>query len=322
MAGGLYWQGPRVYALAIQGDDKILIGGWFATVNTSARNNIARLNADGSVDSGFGNGMAGPSSAPLSIATQPDGKVLIGGSFSTVNTTARNFIARLTSDGSIDPAFNPGVLESPTGYGVYCIALQADGKILIGGEFTNVNGIAATRVARLLPSGALDPGFATNSGSHYQRVRALAVQADGKILIAGENRGPTRLNADGSVDSSFSEVILATFGTYTAYYPSVYSMALQSDGKLLMGGYFRLANNIVYGCVARLHGDRPPLAIAPGAASVNLSWPIGWSGFVPQQTTALSLPWADIPQTPVTNATSWAVTIPCTNATQFYRLRR
>ena len=134
-----------VGALAVQPDGKVLIAGPFTTVNGTTRSNIARLNANGSLDGSFNAG-TGVSGQVLSIALQPDGKALIGGSFTSINGTNRNNIARLNANGSLDVSFNPGTgANGPVG----SIALQSDGNVLIGGDFTTVNGVVRPKVARL-----------------------------------------------------------------------------------------------------------------------------------------------------------------------------
>jgi uncharacterized delta-60 repeat protein len=138
------WYGA-VYSVALQPDGKVLIGGNFTSVNGTNRNRVARLNANGSLDSSFNPG-TGVSGQVLSIALQSDGKVLIGGLFTSVNGTNRNNIARLNANGSLDGSFNPGTgANGPVG----SIALQPDGKVFIGGDFTTVNGVVRPRVARL-----------------------------------------------------------------------------------------------------------------------------------------------------------------------------
>ncbi len=127
-----------VWAVAIQADGKILIGGYFKTYNGTPRNSIARLNADGSLDTSFdpASGPA-PDSALTKIIVQPDGKIIIGGGFTSFNGTSRNHIARLNVDGSLDTTFDPGTGSNG---GLSDVALQVDGKIIIGGFFTNYNG--------------------------------------------------------------------------------------------------------------------------------------------------------------------------------------
>ena len=104
---------------------------------------------------------------------QADGKIVIVGGFFTVGGTARNKIARLNADGTLDPGFNPDVNST-----VWSTAVQADGKIVIGGDFFTVDGMTRNKIARLNADGTLDPGFNPNAD---ESVRSTAVQADGKI---------------------------------------------------------------------------------------------------------------------------------------------
>jgi len=139
----------------LQSNGKVLIGGYFSAVAGTNRNGIARLNTNGSLDATFdpGAGVGGGLSGyeVKSVVVQPDGKVLIGGYFATVNGTNRNGIARLNADGSLDSSFDPGAGADGS---VRSIALQRDGKVLIAGEFNTVNGVMRRYVARLYG----DPG--------------------------------------------------------------------------------------------------------------------------------------------------------------------
>ena len=113
--------------------------------NGTTRNRIARLNADGSLDTGFDPG-AGASNEVDAIALQPNGKIVIGGRFTTVGGTGRSRIARLNANGALDTGFAPGDGAS---YTVYAVTLQPDGKVLIGGGFQSVGGVLRNRIARL-----------------------------------------------------------------------------------------------------------------------------------------------------------------------------
>jgi uncharacterized delta-60 repeat protein len=170
----------EVLRLALQSDGKVLIGGRFTEVGGVARNRIARLNANGTLDATFDPG-TGTNGTPWHIARQPDGKVLIGGSFTEVNGVARNRIARLNANGTLDAAFNPG---TGTNGAPLHLALQPDGKVLIGGEFTEVDGVARNRIARLNANGTLDTTFNPGAGADYI-VNSVSVQPDGKVLIGG-----------------------------------------------------------------------------------------------------------------------------------------
>jgi uncharacterized delta-60 repeat protein len=215
---------PFVYSVAVQADGKILLGGEFRFVFSQPRNYIARLNANGTLDTGFdpnANGIV------HSVAVQADGKILLGGEFSTVSGFPRQGIARLNADGTLDAGFN----ANSNGY-IYSVVVQADGKILLGGLFATVGGIQRYSFARVHATGALDTGFNPNANGE---VRSVAVQADGKILLAGSftsiggvaRNGIARLNADGTLDVGFNPN--AVSGT-------VYSLAIQADGRILLGG--------------------------------------------------------------------------------------
>jgi len=240
---------------SIQTDGKILIGGNFRSFNGFARNHVTRLNADGGTDMGFNPSGTGADTTVSTIVTQPDGKILIGGSFKYYNGVARNRIARLNSDGSLDNSFNPGLGADST---VHKITLQSDGKILIGGVFTNYNGSNRNHIARINSDGSLDNSFNQGTGANAI-IQSIALQANGKILIGGaftSYNGSARdriarLNTDGSLDNSFN--------TGTVANAAVLSIALQSDGKILLGGNFGYLINGINGTltsgIVRLNSD-------------------------------------------------------------------
>ena len=136
----LGFNGP-VTALSLQPDGKIIVGGDFSTANGLVRTRIARVMPDGSLDSKFSsiNPALGVDDQVLSIINQTDGRILIGGWFSSVNSVNRNFLARLTFDGALDTTFNPG--SGPDGP-VYALAetfVGTNRKLLIAGAFTTLN---------------------------------------------------------------------------------------------------------------------------------------------------------------------------------------
>lgn len=311
VAGGL---APQVTSVVIQADGKIVIGGTFRSVGAVVRNYIARLNADGSLDATYN---PSPNAAVLSLALQGDGKVLVGGSFTSFSPeggvfTTRSRLARLNINGYPDSEFDPKPDNS-----VLAIAVQADGKIVFGGTFANVQPIGANTVtvrsrvarvnpdntldlafnpnanasvnallvlsdgsvvigggftslrpnndtassgrshlARILQDGSLDPAFLTSPNGN---VAALALQPDGKIIAGGYftqvRTSPTstlvnrnylsRLNADGSVDTTLDPSANGRILTHTA----------QSDGKVIIGGYFTVVGGLTRNYLARLNTD-------------------------------------------------------------------
>ncbi len=234
-----------VYATAVQPDGKTIIGGNFTMVGGASHKNLARLNTDGTVDASFTASTVGDVNC---VAVQADGKLVIGGDFTSVNgMTGINGIARLNADGTRDAGFNPG--GAGTNGIVYCVAVQADGKLLLGGDFTSVNTTAGIYyVARLNADGTLDAGFNAGGTGAYSHVFSVTVQADGKLVLGGIGI-VARLNADGTRDTGFN-------GGGTQVNSAVLTMAVQADGKFVIGGYFTSVNGTTrINRVARLNAD-------------------------------------------------------------------
>ena len=248
-----------VASLALQADGKILIGGSFTVVAGQTRTYLARLNPDGTLDTGF-NPVLNRSMA--SLAVQADGKILVGGSFTTIGGQQRNLIARLNADGTLDQGFNPGAGNQRVfGYtpAVSSLVVQPDGKILMGGSFSNIlAGQSRSYLARLNPDGTLDSGF--NPQMDWL-VYSLALQADGKILISGgflalngqSHNCIGRVNPDGSLDTGFNIGAGGGAGAYTY----VYALAVQADGRILMGGNFTSLGGQAYNYFGRLVNSDP-----------------------------------------------------------------
>ncbi len=247
-------------AAAIQADGKIIVGGYFRTLNGVRRDSLVRLNVDYSIDATFAAGISG---TVFTVALQPDGKIIVGGGFLSINGTSRNGIARLNQDGSLDATFNPGAGADST---VFDVVVQPDGKILLGGSFYGVNSVGSYSVARLNENGSADSSFTSpfapsflvsNAPSSPITVYSLALQADGKIII-GTNlflmpggstasaKSIARLNPDGTFDSSFIADSISS---------SVLKVVVQPDGKILIGGLFSNVGGIRRNFIARLNGS-------------------------------------------------------------------
>lgn len=257
---------PGVYRLAVQGDGKIVVGGGFNAVGGVARNRAARLNADGSVDATFNPG-TGANNWVLALALQPDGKVLVGGSFTAVNGVGRMHLARLNPDGSLDTGFVPATENS-----VRVIVAQGDGKILIGGDFFAVGGARRMGLARLNADGSLDPSFVPMTGG-IDSVFAVVVQDDGRILVSGYsyldlNKGRiARLNADGSPDPAFVP------GAGPSNWAN--AVALQADGRIVIGGRFVTIDGVARNRIARLNADGSPDTVFDPGSGVDGNPPVG-----------------------------------------------
>ncbi len=193
------------------------------------------FNHNGSIDFSFN--PPGVDDQVRSFVIAPDGKLIIAGEFSYVNTLQRNRIARVHPDGTLDLTFDTGG-TSNNGFNndVNTVALQKDGSIVATGDFLTYRGTTKARVARILPTGAIDtsftpPTFATDSNG---RVFTLALDGQDRILLGGvftQVNGATRnniarLNTDGTLDTGFP-------GRPTAL--AIHTLQTQPDGNILVG---------------------------------------------------------------------------------------
>ena len=237
-----------------QSDRKILLSNTDGTI---------RFDENGSIDTTFGNqgqvnkptgGRSLSSNVVTSydVALQTDGKILVSGKIGSDNTQDIALV-RYNTDGSSDIGFgtNGRVITDFAMYDYgYSVAVQADGKILVGGG-TNVNPSPSFILARYNVDGSLDKSFdsdgkvTTSFGGSYDYGTSLAVQVNGKILLAGFSGTGSynalalaRYNADGSLDTSFDgdgKVTTPVYATFTNQDKA--SIAIQSDGKILVSGY-------------------------------------------------------------------------------------
>ncbi|MBA4147268.1 MAG: hypothetical protein H0X66_04070 [Verrucomicrobia bacterium] len=257
-----------VRSVTVQPDGKVLVGGPFSSINGTNRKGIARLHSDGSLDETFdpGTGVIGQ---VYCIVLQPDGKVLLGGDFGDVNGMGWLRVARLNQDGSVDTSFDPGTGVSDV---VRSIALQPDGKLLLGGRFSLVNGTTRNGIARLNPEGSLDTTFDPGTGvaPSMSEVHSVSLQKDGKVMLGGSFssvngkslNGIARLNTDGTLDSAFDPGGGVTGIIYSGV-STVFAIAVQPNGRIIIGGNFKNADGVARERVARLLGDSPALVSAP-----------------------------------------------------------
>ncbi|MDB6031489.1 MAG: Ig family protein [Verrucomicrobiales bacterium] len=239
-----------VVSIEVQSDGKSIIGGGFTAVNGVNRTNLARLNADGSLDSSF-NSIALPEMRAGVIAVQPDGRIIVATGDGAWNQSS-GYILRLNADGSRDTTFQRVDLPDPAS--VRSVALQPDGTILLAGAFKLVGNDVVPGVMRLNANGTVDSSFNPEFNSLFYFITSLALQPDGKILVAGglinlEAAPIVRLNPDGSLDPSFRAQY------FHGDYVSIQGMRLQPDGKVVVGGWFTSIGETPRINVARLNAD-------------------------------------------------------------------
>lgn len=236
-----------INSIGVMPNGQVLIAGQFSTVSGSTRLDIARLNSNGSVDAAFGNSQS--DGEIMSMLLLADGKLVVGGTFNNIGGVSKIGIARINSDGTLDSLFATPQLSAAGD--VHTISRQADGKYILAGSFTIADGPRThTNVARLNSDGTLDSTFFIgDQDKQHLTVYSSLIQPDGKIVIGGGvNRFPpygandftpqlaARFNTDGSRDNSL--------GNFPIVFDSILlcgvcSVALQPDGKIITGGYYR-----------------------------------------------------------------------------------
>ena len=281
----------RVSDFVIQADGGILFVGKFDTVNSISRIAVARILPAGNVDLNFPpTNFFTTGTAADQIALLPDGRYIVGSGgrlfrFNADGTADASFVSpagysivqrfavdaqgkilvtfgnpqnggyayvtrRLNQDGSFDASFAVSLATVGT---VSVLASQPDGKLIYGGDFKTIGGIARVNFARVNADGSLDTTF--NGGSGFDVApRVIVVQSDGKILVGGAftvydgaaRRGIIRLNSDGSLDNSFNTILGDG---------EIYAIAPRGDGKIYLGGTFTAVNNQTRKGIARLNAD-------------------------------------------------------------------
>ena len=247
-------------ALVLQPDGRILAVGYRASGGDDSEFALARYNADGTLDASFGTG--GKVTTALGFADagvlDPEGRIVAAGSMLVSRPDFDFAVARYAANGALDPSFGSGG-KVMTSFGsttdlAEAVALQADGKIVAAGT----SGVSELRnnafaLVRYSPDGTLDQGFGSGgkvttkfSSPGYDAASALAIQPDGKIVVAGSNfvasrEGPSdfalaRYNPDGTLDASFGAggKVTTTFGTGGDFGNA---LVLQPDGKIVVVGY-------------------------------------------------------------------------------------
>ncbi|MFE2961268.1 NHL repeat-containing protein [Nocardia tengchongensis] len=249
----------RANAVVVQADGKIVAAG--STQDPAQGDNFAvvRYTPDGKLDSGFGDGgksvtdFGGKSDVVAAVALQPDGKIVAVGTSHGTATGDNIALARYTSDGRLDSGFGTGGrvssdLGTAADHG-NAVAVQSDGKILVAGSTKDPVQGDNFVVLRYAPDGKLDAGFgdggkvSTDFGGRSDIAKSIAVESDGKIVVAGTSSGTAtgdnialaRYTSDGKPDSGFgvNGQVSSDLGTAADHGNAV---AVQSDGKIVVVG--------------------------------------------------------------------------------------
>jgi uncharacterized delta-60 repeat protein len=247
-----------VRAVVLQPDGRILIGGAFSEIAGVTRHGIARLNADGSVDTTFAAPFFVTSQVPyvLAMALQPDGKILIGGGGFNVGPN-NYYLARLMPDGSLDPAFT--LLPMNISRGIEAITLLPDGRFFVGGDYGSIGNVDTRVITLMTAGGTVDPSFTISAFQHQGRALSIVRQPDGNIVAGGDfivqptpgspiYGNVARFSMAGVLDTTFHPVLIDV----NVPVPLVKSLALRDDGTIYAGGIFRSVDGAVVHGLARL----------------------------------------------------------------------
>ncbi len=253
---------PSVWAVVNMDDGRVLLGGRFASSHGVPRNNIARLNADGTVDSTFDPG-TGFNEEVRALALRSDGKILVGGYFDSYNGQPAPGLALLTPTGAI-----AATLPAPDRATIRWVSVTSAG-MYFAGLFNKVGGVPRGCIARLTAEGALDSNFNSSSGAN-EIINAGEVQPDGKIIIVGNftsyggsSRGRVaRLNSDGSLDSNFNVGSGAN--------GEIFAIKLLEDGRMVLTGSFtEFSGKKCTGAIRLLADGSCDPTISPSALTVD-----------------------------------------------------
>jgi uncharacterized delta-60 repeat protein len=301
-SGGIFQHGfdegtnpsSNAWAVVAQPDGKVVLAGHANDASNRNEVLVARLNTDGSLDSSFGSGGfvlhqfgggATPRSGAQGVVVQPDGKIVVSGQATDSNNKTEMMVARLNSDGSLDPTFGSGgVVLSQQGVSLNpssqinfdAILLQGT-KIVLGGQATDSHGQSQAMVIRLNTDGSFDSSFGAGGvvldqlgvgTSPRSRVTSLTLQSDGKILAGGDGEPGAgsgardffvmRLNGgDGSFDPSFGAggVVESELGSGSPPFSGVFALRALADGKVIIGGDISDSNDKELVMLARLNSD-------------------------------------------------------------------
>lgn len=255
-----------VTALAIQADGKILVGGEFKLSNGVYETKLIRLNIDATTDNSFV--VPAVNGAVNDIAVQSNGKIIVVGSFYQFNGALKGNLVRLNTDGSTDATFVTGTGANQP---IFAVTLNSEGKIFIGGRFTSFNGKNKTGIVGLNEDGSINTAFNVGGGINGS-VNSIVVQPDDKVLLAGSimsykgsesSKSIMRIKPNGDIDASFTSLGVDY---------EIRSIALKSDGKILIAGPFMVFNERTETFIACLNPDSSrdvSFDIGPGTGADN-----------------------------------------------------
>lgn len=267
--------------LALQPDGQLILSGYLQPAGASQAQLLLRTTASGQVDTSFQPGATdatGSNDYWFPVLVQPDGRIVTA-NLAYPGTAPGTYerVERLLPSGSIDPAFTR---TTTGGLGIQAqiltLARYPDGRLLAGGNFSFYNGVAMGNLVRLSATGVLDASFVSTIGSF--RVRAVAVQPNGRVLAAGDSYVNTvnppmiRLLNNGSADATFTRAQ----GPALGFGPR--QLLIQPDGKILLGGYFTTVAGQPRMAIARLIDANVLHVASTQTEALTSAWPVPTHG--------------------------------------------
>src|SRR5213078_3096216 len=239
-----------VNAVIPQPDGKVVAAGRFTFANTVFRNRIARFNFDGSLDTSFDPG-TGADGEITAAVLQPDGRIVVAGRFTSFNGFTHNRVCRLNANGSVDQTFGLG---NGINNAALALALQSDGRIIVGGQFSQIDLTQRFNLGRLNTNGSVDLSFDPGGGPNGD-VNAIVIQPDGRILIGGTFIGYNGVSRGGVARVLGNGVLDPSFDSNVGTGGNVFALALQHNGQIVLGGSFGQYSGINRTSIARVFGD-------------------------------------------------------------------
>ncbi|MBK9539439.1 MAG: delta-60 repeat domain-containing protein [Flavobacteriales bacterium] len=258
----LMGSGPDyVNSIAAAPTGDIIIGGVTMYDGVPIPNRVARIHADGTLDPTF-QSAAGADRFVSFVAVQPDGKVLVAGGETIAPDTSVLWVGRLNPDGSLDNTFAiANAFDTADVNTIRGMALTSDGKVIVAGFFSAFNGVPQQGLLRLNADGTVDGGF-TPDAALSGEIWCMALRSNDKVLLGGRSllndagqNAMVQLNTDGSVDNTFDSGTGFALPSQPGVDPHLYSLLIDLDGKVAVGGRFDVFDGEPHEGLVRLNID-------------------------------------------------------------------
>lgn len=234
--------------ISVTANGQLLVAGLFSEYDGVPVAGLVRLEQDGTLDTGFDPDFLA-SDRTMVVEPMPNGQCYVAGTFTTIGGVDAPRLARLMEDGSLDPSFAIG--DGPQGLTpvIQAMALRPTGELLVVGAFQTFDQTTASCIVQLLPSGAVDPDFNVGTGltgGYHLSGWDVSLDPAGQLYVVGDfglyNGQPSshivRLNADGTRDADYPGNIYPGDGPVIAGPLPITACSRQSDGRLVVGGWF------------------------------------------------------------------------------------